>query len=321
MGWKKKLTASALLISGATITIHMINKFIYFSSTLDNLLSNPSGSYYEWKFGKIYYTKRGTGKPILLIHDLTSYSSGYEWNKVVEKLSKTNTVYCIDLLGCGRSDKPNLIYTNYLYVQLITDFIKHVIGDKTDVIATGESGSFAIAACQGDSSIINQIVLVNPVNLKELSRIPTKRTKFLTWFINIPIFGTFLYNIITKKEDIEKLFETTYYYHPLDINKGIISTYYESAHCGNASSKHLFASQCGKYTTINLEHCLKSLTNSVFIITGEGLPKNKEIAEEYKTILPSIEIETIKESKYLIQLEKPDVFIEQVQIFLSLEES
>ena len=94
------------------------------------------GSYYEWKFGKIYYTKKGDGKPLLLIHDLTTSSSAYEWNKVIDKFSKTNTVYCLDLLGCGRSDKPNLTYTNYLYVQLLTDFIKHVIGDKTDIIAT-----------------------------------------------------------------------------------------------------------------------------------------------------------------------------------------
>ena len=188
MSWKKKLAAGTALLGLSTLTIHMINKFVYFSATLDNLLSNPSGSYYEWKFGKIYYIKKGDGKPLLLIHDLTTSSSAYEWNKVIDKFSKTNTVYCLDLLGCGRSDKPNLTYTNYLYVQLLTDFIKHVIGDKTDIIATGESGSFAIAACQNDPTIIDQIVLVNPPNIKLLSKIPSKRTKVLTRFINLPIF-------------------------------------------------------------------------------------------------------------------------------------
>ena len=168
MSWKKNLFIGTALAGATTLTIHLINKFIYFSATLDNLLSNPSGSYYEWKFGKIYFTKTGEGKPILLIHDLNTFSSAHEWYFIKDQLSKTNTVYCIDLLGCGRSDKPNLIYTNYLYVQLISDFIKHVIGEKCDVIATGESGSFAVAACQNDSSIIDKIIMVNPADISIL---------------------------------------------------------------------------------------------------------------------------------------------------------
>ena len=50
---------------------------------------------------------------------------------------RKNTVYTLDLLGCGKSDKPNFTYTNFLYVQLVTDFINNVIGEKADVIVTG----------------------------------------------------------------------------------------------------------------------------------------------------------------------------------------
>lgn len=316
MSWKKKLAAGTALLGLSTLTIHMINKFVYFSATLDNLLSNPSGSYYEWKFGKIYYTKKGNGKPLLLIHDLTTSSSAYEWNKVIDKFSKTNTVYCLDLLGCGRSDKPNLTYTNYLYVQLLTDFIKHVIGNKTDIIATGESGSFAIAACQNDPTIIDQIVLVNPPNIKLLSKIPSKRTKVLTRFINLPIFGTFLYNMLTRKKNIDETFRINYYYNSKDIDESIINTYYETAHSGNALSKYLFASQCGHYNTVNISHCLKSLTNSIFIITGNGNPENMSVADMYKNILPSIEIEGVEETKHLPQLEKSSDFVDKVDILL-----
>lgn len=317
MSWKKKVTGGIILAGGATVAIHMINKFIYFSATLDDLLSNPSGSYYEWKFGKIYYTKEGSGKPILLIHDLTTYSSGHEWNKVKEKLAENHTIYCIDLLGCGRSEKPNLIYTNFLYVQLITDFIKQIIGEKADIIATGESGALAIAACQNESSIIEQIILVNPIDKNILSRIPTKRTKALTWLINTPIFGTFLYNMLTRRKDVERLFETDYFYNTEKISTSLLDTYYESAHAGNASSKYLFASLSGYYTTMNLSYCMASLTNSIYIITGDGNPENRQTAEEYKSLLPSIEISGIDEAKHLPQLENPGAFMDQVNVFLS----
>ena len=158
MSLKKKIITGITLSSTSALIIHIINKFIYYSASLDNLLDNPSGTYYDWKFGKIYYKKTGNGYPLLLIHDLNTFSSGHEWNRVLKQLSKTNTVYRIDLLGCGRSDKPNLTYTNYLYAQLISDFIKRVIGQKTNVIATGESGSFVISACNNDDSIIKKII-------------------------------------------------------------------------------------------------------------------------------------------------------------------
>ncbi|BDF06551.1 alpha/beta fold hydrolase [[Clostridium] hylemonae] len=320
MSWKKKLAAGTALTGAAAVTIHMINKFIYFSATLDDLLSNPSGSYYEWRFGKIYYTKKGEGKPLLLIHDLTTYSSAYEWNKTVDELSKKYTVFSIDLLGCGRSDKPNLTYTNYMYVQLITDFIKHVIGDKTDVIATGESGSFVLAACQNDSSIIDQIVLVNPASIELLGKIPTKRSKCLSWFINTPILGTFVYNMLTKRKDIEALFQMDYFDDSDNVDDDIIRTYYESAHSGNASSKFLFASIMGYYTTINIPHCLESLSNSIYIVAGKSNQDNIDFANDYKDILPSIEIVEMDNTKYLPQLEKPAEFLEQLNILLSSEE-
>ena len=53
-------------------------------------------------------------------HDTDAGASGEEWTKVAKKLAKNNTVYTIDLLGCGRSDKPSIQYTSYLYVYELT---------------------------------------------------------------------------------------------------------------------------------------------------------------------------------------------------------
>ena len=116
MSWKKKLAAGASLAALGTVTIHLINKFIFLSATVGDLLGNPPGTWYDWKFGKVYYTKQGDGAPLLLIHDLSVCSSGYEWKKAAPLLAKTNTVYVIDLPGCGRSEKPNLTYGELLEI-------------------------------------------------------------------------------------------------------------------------------------------------------------------------------------------------------------
>ena len=318
MNWKKKIIRITALTGITTLIIHIINKLIYFSSTMDNLLSNTSGSYYNWKFGKIYYKKIGAGHPLLLIHDLDTYSSGHEWNKVLKELSKTNTVYRIDLLGCGRSDKPNITYTNFLYVQLINDFIKQVIGETTDILATGESGAFAISACHNNNSIIRKLILVNPPDIQKLAKIPDKRSKLFINLLQLPVIGTFIYNMLTGRKTTNKLFNEYYFYDPNFIDHDLISTYYETAHM-ESGSRYLLASIYGHYTTINLKHCLKTITNSIYFIIGGEKKNNVEITNIYHSILPSIEIETINETKQLPQLEKPFEFIDKAKMFLEEE--
>ena len=120
MSFKKKLVTCTALAGTAIGIMHVFNKIMYHISTIDNLLANSSEDSYDWTYGSISYAKQGSGAPILLIHDLDVCSSAYEWHKVTTELSKTNTVYTLDLLGCGSSEKPNLTYTNYLYVQTVS---------------------------------------------------------------------------------------------------------------------------------------------------------------------------------------------------------
>ena len=65
---------------------------------------------------------------------------------------------------------------------------------------------------------------------------------------------------------------------------------------------------------------MKSLTNSIFIISGDEDSRNADIARKYESILPSIEIMKIEDTKHLPQLERPDTFIEQLAVILSYED-
>ena len=129
----KKSTKRFLLFSTAAIAgMYAYNRFVATVAANKNMLPTKNGSYYSWKQGNIFYTKTGTGSPILLVHDTNSSSSSVEWTNIIRRLQKNHTVYTIDLLGCGLSDKPGISYTNYMYVQLITAFIKDIIKEKTD---------------------------------------------------------------------------------------------------------------------------------------------------------------------------------------------
>ena len=72
---KRLLTAAALVMT-TTATIHIINKVIAASACLKEMLDTDVRNYYHWRFGDIYYTKKGKGSPILLIHDVVPDMSG-----------------------------------------------------------------------------------------------------------------------------------------------------------------------------------------------------------------------------------------------------
>ena len=287
MNWKKTLLFISTAIGTTTLAFHVINKFIF--NTSDEHSEEDSSNYYNWKFGNIYYQNTGSGSPLLLIHDLNHYSSSMEWGKVIDTLSREHTVYTIDLLGCGKSDKPAITYTCYLYVQLLTDFIRDIIGEKTDIVATGASVSFVTAACQNIADQICHIILVCPESIRTLAKAPNHKSKLLASIINLPIYGTFIYNVGARNTALS-----------------------DSAEC-----RYLYSSILGHYTTVNIAHCLEGLTTSIAVISGKNAPETFEKAEEYCNVLPSIEHIEIAGCGLLPQRENADAFLEQIDILLS----
>ena len=69
----------------------------------------------------------------------------------------------MDLIGCGRSDKPAIKYTNFLYVQLISSFVQDIIKEKTDVVATNISATSVILANQLNKDLFNKIIFSRSV--------------------------------------------------------------------------------------------------------------------------------------------------------------
>lgn len=319
MSIKRKLGIAAVFTGAAVGTMHVINRVFHYISTADNLLDSDAYKYYDWRFGKIAYKKSGSGNPILLIHDLNVCSSLYEWNKVERELSKTYTVYSIDLLGCGCSDRPILTYTNYLYVQMITDFIKHIIGRKTDVIVSGESSSFVLMACSNDDSVIDRVVMINPPDMINLAKIPTKRFKLVKYLLYTPVIGTFIYNMKINRRTISQEFSSSYYYDQNEIDEKDILAFREASQKKKTHSKFLYASKVSRFTNTNVICCMDKLTNSIFIITGNANPENILSANQYQNHLPSIEIMGMDKAKKMPHMEKPDEFVDQVKILLSEE--
>lgn len=309
---------SIIILAGlVTVSMHIINRVQYSLATVKNVMACPENNYYEWRFGKIRYTKKGSGTPLLLVHDLTPGSSSYEYSKIIDSLAQEHEVYALDFLGYGLSDKPNMTFTNYLYVQLLTDFIKNVIGKKTDIIASGDASPIAVMTCHNDPEVLNKMIFINPQSLFQLNQIPSKQTKVLKLLIDSPILGTFIYNLLTSKSNFEKTFRETYFSNPSNIEEKDILTYLESSHLPDYNSKYSFSSYLGKYMNANIVHALKEINHSISIIAGEEKEDNHTIVDNYEYYNSAIESVFISKTKQLPHLEKPETVLAHLNTFLN----
>lgn len=312
----KKSTKKFLFITSAAIAgMYAYNQFVANTSTKKNMLPTKNGSYYSWKQGNVFYTKHGSGKPVLLIHDTNSASSSVEWSKITKRLQKNYCVYTIDLLGCGLSDKPGVSYTTYMYVQLITAFIKDVIGEKTNIVATNMSVPSVIMSNQLDASIIGKMILINPISLKTLDLVPDNISKFKQIVINLPLVGTFIYNLLMNPARLSRTFRSIYYSKEQLITPNIEDAYYESAHMDNSNGKYLYSSILGNYMNGDIRHAIKKIDKPVYIIESRGINNNLKTIEEYRKLNSKFEVTSISNCKLYPQLENPE---KTSQIILSI---
>jgi len=311
----KKLNRFIVLTGISFTAIHFINKILNYTATLKNLTEPGNDFFYEFRYGKIHYKKTGSGDPILFIHDLDSTSSTFEWSHIIKNYEKTNTVYCIDLLGCGHSAKPKMIYTNYLYVQLLSDFIRDVIKEKPYIVSSGLSTSFSIMYANMYKDSIQKLILVNPVDLKLLANMPTLKTKFQKAILDLPIIGTFIYNILVHESRINSVFEKKYYYKSSLISSKFEDIYFESAHIGNGDGRYLLSSIISNYLNTNIVHALDQLP-ALYIIESRNLKDNLSTINQYISYNNKIETAYLSNSSYLPQLENPNKFVDVLNMFL-----
>ncbi|MCD7955241.1 MAG: alpha/beta fold hydrolase [Lachnospiraceae bacterium] len=298
---KLKLTISTLAV------LFGVNNYI--DSTIEANTTKTNGRYFNWEHGRIFYKVSGEGKPILLIHDLNIFSSENEWIKLTANLSDKYKVYTIDLLGCGRSEKPSLTYTNYLYVQLVSDFIKKVIKEPPIVVVSGMSSTFVLKADAMDENLMDSIFMINPPSLRSLRKNPDKYAKLVLQFFNLPIVSKACYYLATRKANAEYYLSEKCFFNPFQLTDATVKAAYLAAHQDKGNGKHLYACLKAHYLNVNITNTNNRPSARKVLILGEEEPEAKEITMEYQNLYKNLDIKTIKATKKLPHMEAPEKVI------------
>lgn len=106
------------------------------------------------------------GLPILLLHGFGA-SSGH-WRHNMPALAVKHTVYALDLLGFGASEKPPTPYQVRLWVEQVFDFWQTFINQPTIVVGNSIGSLVGVIAAQTHPEMAKGAIAISLPDLTEL---------------------------------------------------------------------------------------------------------------------------------------------------------
>ena len=79
-------------------------------------------NYVEVRGSKIHYIDEGSGDPVLFIHGNPTYS--YLWRNIIPYVAPAARCIAMDLIGMGKSDKPDIEYWFSEHLEYVEGFIE-----------------------------------------------------------------------------------------------------------------------------------------------------------------------------------------------------
>lgn len=300
--WRKVLLSGGALIGAAAAYNAFARKDV---DKLANLIGGEEGGF-EWRGRRISFTKRGSGPPILLIHGIHAAAWSYEWHDNVDDLARGNTVYTIDLLGFGRSDRPAIRYSARLYISLISDFVHQVIGQPCVLVATSLSGAYAIVLGARDPERFPAIALIAPTGLVRLNKQAGVTSEAGRLAVETPIVGTAMFNALVSKRSLRYYLEKTYADNSI-VTGDLVDIYYWTAH--QRGARHAPAAFLSGHLNIDVRHALRRLTQPTLLVWGEeGSAAPIEEYRGFRAIKPDMEMAVLTPAGDLPHDERPDDF-------------
>lgn len=134
---------------------------------------------WRWRGHLIQYTVVGLeGPAILLVHGFGAFLEHYRDN--INAIAKHgNHVWGITLLGFGQSEKPNVVYTELPWAEMLRDFIIEVVGEPVHLVGNSIGGYFVSIVASLWPSLVKSVILMNTAGnvIPEFSsrRFPSER--------------------------------------------------------------------------------------------------------------------------------------------------
>jgi haloalkane dehalogenase len=139
---------------------------------------------------KMHYVDEGSGAPILFLHG--NPTSSYLWRNIIPHLTDKGRCIAPDLIGMGKSDKPDIDYRFFDHMKYIDGFIE-ALDLKNITLVIHDWGSalgfhYAMRHPENIKGIAFMEAIVKPMNWSEFGGLMSvafraMRTPLVGWFM------------------------------------------------------------------------------------------------------------------------------------------
>ena len=271
---------------------------------------------YPARHGDLAYTVSGTGPPLLLLHAPCAGNSMAEWEQNFHELSRHFTVYALDYLGWGQSDKPRQRHEAEDLIEQVQYFVEDVIGAPTAVIASAQSSGIVLKAAQRAPELFSNLILVSPASTAEADELDYLRHDIAQKILSLPIIGTTFYNFLVSRRNIGHFALRNLYFDGERLAQNELSRFHIAAHQRGAQSG--FISVMAGLLDVEWREAWSQLESPALIIWGRNaFEDGLETAPEWLALKSDADLEVFDKSKLLPHEEHPQQFNEVVVEWLS----
>jgi pimeloyl-ACP methyl ester carboxylesterase len=261
---------------------------------------------YPSRHGDVAYTVHGTGSPLLLLHGFGAGNSSAEWERNIDELAQRHTVYALDFLGWGLSDRYRHFHTAEDYMEVILNFLHDVVGESCVVAASSQSATLAVIAAAREPQNFAALVLVNPAIGSE-TETPSVQSQVLHKVLSLPVLGTSVYNYIASRRGIEKFSHDHLFFDKSQVDESLVSRYHAAAHQTDAQYG-VYSFLAGAFD-LDARDAWSSLTIPALLVWGRNARiDGLETAPEWLALKPDAKLAVIDNAMLLPHHEHPQQF-------------
>lgn len=225
---------------------------------------------YRWRDGELSYRVAGErgAPPVLLVHGVYAGASSFEFRENFGELARDFRVYALDLLGCGRSGRPERLYGPEDVAAQVEDFVRDEVGGRVHLIASSLSAALVVPAVMRSPRLFGRLVLVCPTGLGSLDRPSGALGDAVYGLFGVPVFGDALYNAIVSRPGIRNYLGRVAYHAPEEIvTEDLVESYYRTAH--QPGAKHFPAAFVSGKLNLGLGSLWPRVAQKTLVVWGQ----------------------------------------------------
>jgi pimeloyl-ACP methyl ester carboxylesterase len=198
-------------------------------------------------------------------------ASSFEWRHTIPTLAERHTVFALDLLGFGRSDRPAARYSPVLYQALLADVVARVIQDSCAVVASGLSAAQLIALAARDPGRIASVALVAPTGVAHLRKPEATGSRITRALLGAPLVGNTAYNRLTSPARMREQLRAMYFDDRL-VTPELVEAYVHSAR--QPGGKHAYSALLDGRLNVDVRAAVRRLRLPTLLLWGDVARQN-----------------------------------------------